>query len=147
MPQDSGTNASLAYSISTSTRPGTSAEHSAEPDSAPRGVIQARLVLKPLAQFPSRPPQPPLMDVDEKTCRVCGVVKGSEEFARDSRRSGGVASICRECDRERCRRYDAEHRDERRAAYRVRNPAPQSWAERMARIERRAWKATGRRER
>jgi hypothetical protein len=98
-----------------------------------RGVTQSVLRCETPLPFQNNRPHPPRMTPDERSCRVCGVVKRSEEFARDQRRSGGRASICKECDRERSRRYDAEHREERRAAYRARNPEPQSWAERLER--------------
>jgi hypothetical protein len=40
----------------------------------------------------------------------CGETKPLAEFAKDATKSGGYASRCKLCDREKGRRYYAEHR-------------------------------------
>lgn len=53
----------------------------------------------------------PQSDEDEKRCHGCGESKPVEEFVRDASKRGGLASLCRVCDRERSKRYYSENRE------------------------------------
>lgn len=50
-----------------------------------------------------------------KTCTRCGETKPLDEYHRDKRRGDGRRADCKECVRERNRRYREENRDKRRA--------------------------------
>jgi hypothetical protein len=66
-----------------------------------------------------------------RRCPQCGRFLFPGDFAMDNSKGSGFASRCRDCDRERCRQYYAEHREERLAAKaRARAQAPPRICER-----------------
>jgi hypothetical protein len=47
----------------------------------------------------------------DKLCGGCGIFRDLEDFAVDRSKASGRKSRCRECDRERSRRYYAANRE------------------------------------
>lgn len=70
-------------------------------------------------------------------CVKCGERRSRDEFVKDSSKPSGVASTCRECDRERSRAYYAKHREKvlARAAARRPTTGPRSCSECGAPLE------------
>jgi hypothetical protein len=65
------------------------------------------------------------MEVDERQCRKCGLVKNVTEFHKASVNTGGLRYHCRACRSDSAHQYRATHKQERNAyekAWSVKNP-------------------------